>query len=55
MWRSEAVPLDWQTEMVVFIFNKGDQWVSFNYQRITILRHYARVPESSSCGGWLGM
>lgn len=23
MWRSEAVPLDWQTEMVVFIFNKG--------------------------------
>ncbi|TWW77345.1 hypothetical protein D4764_12G0007350 [Takifugu flavidus] len=47
-WTSGAVPLDWQTGVVVPIFKSGDQRVCSNY-RITLLslpgKVYARVLE----------
>uniref|UniRef100_A0A3B4FLA9 Reverse transcriptase domain-containing protein n=1 Tax=Pundamilia nyererei TaxID=303518 RepID=A0A3B4FLA9_9CICH len=48
-WRSGAVPLDWQTGVVVPIFKKGDRRVCSNYRGITLLslpgKVYARVLE----------
>ncbi|KAL3987397.1 N-acetylgalactosamine 4-sulfate 6-O-sulfotransferase [Sarotherodon galilaeus] len=49
VWRSGAVPLDWQTGVVVPIFKKGDRRVCSNYRGITLLslpgKVYARVLE----------
>ena len=46
---SRAVPLEWQTSVVVLLFKKGDQRVCSNYQGITLLRLpekvYSRVLE----------
>ena len=36
-WTSGAVPLEWQTGVVVPIFKKGDQRVCSNYRGITLL------------------
>ncbi|TWW56043.1 hypothetical protein D4764_08G0000300 [Takifugu flavidus] len=36
-WTSGAVPLDWQTRVVVPIFKSGDQRVCSNYKGITLL------------------
>ncbi|TWW74372.1 R2DM Retrovirus-related Pol polyprotein from type II retrotransposable element [Takifugu flavidus] len=48
-WTSGAVPLDWQTGVVVPIFKRGDQRVCSNYRGITLLslpgKVYARVLE----------
>ncbi|TWW69273.1 hypothetical protein D4764_18G0000790 [Takifugu flavidus] len=48
-WTSGAVPLDWQTGVVVPIFKSGDQRVCSNYRGITLLslpgKVYARVLE----------
>ncbi|TWW81341.1 R2 Retrovirus-related Pol polyprotein from type I retrotransposable element [Takifugu flavidus] len=48
-WTSGAVPLDWQTGVVVPIFKMGDQRVCSNYRGITLLslpgKVYARVLE----------
>uniref|UniRef100_A0A669EXX2 Reverse transcriptase domain-containing protein n=1 Tax=Oreochromis niloticus TaxID=8128 RepID=A0A669EXX2_ORENI len=48
-WRSGAVPLDWQTGVVVPIFKEGDRRVCSNYRGITLLslpgKVYARVLE----------
>ncbi|XP_056880293.1 uncharacterized protein LOC130520623 [Takifugu flavidus] len=48
-WTSGAVPLDWQTGLVVPIFKSGDQRVCSNYRGITLLslpgKVYARVLE----------
>uniref|UniRef100_A0A669BJZ3 Reverse transcriptase domain-containing protein n=1 Tax=Oreochromis niloticus TaxID=8128 RepID=A0A669BJZ3_ORENI len=48
-WRSGAVPLDWQTGVVVPIFKRGDRRVCSNYRGITLLslpgKVYARVLE----------
>ncbi|TWW66946.1 hypothetical protein D4764_20G0009780 [Takifugu flavidus] len=48
-WTSGAVPLDWQTGVVVPIFKNGDQRVCSNYRGITLLslpgKVYARVLE----------
>ncbi|XP_076740219.1 uncharacterized protein LOC143418639 [Maylandia zebra] len=48
-WRSGAVPVDWQTGVVVPIFKKGDRRVCSNYRGITLLSLpgtvYARVLE----------
>ena len=48
-WTSGAVPLEWQTGVVVPIFKKGDQRVCSNYRGITLLslpgKVYARVLE----------
>lgn len=45
VWRSGAVPLDWQTRVMVPIFKK----VCSNYREITLLSFpgevYAEVPE----------
>ncbi|TWW71203.1 hypothetical protein D4764_17G0006860 [Takifugu flavidus] len=55
-WTSGAVPLDWQTGVVVPIFKSGDQRVCYNYRGITLLslpngqplkRHQSQL-------GWLG-
>ncbi|TWW59477.1 hypothetical protein D4764_06G0010070 [Takifugu flavidus] len=48
-WTSGAVPLDWQTGVVVPIFKSGNQRVCSNYRGITLLslpgKVYARVLE----------
>ncbi|KAK3557320.1 hypothetical protein QTP70_026600, partial [Hemibagrus guttatus] len=48
-WRSETVPLDWATGVVVPLFKKGDQRVCSNYRGITLLslpgKVYSRVLE----------
>ena len=48
-WTSGAVPLEWQTGVVVPIFKKGDQRVCSNYRGITLLslpgKVYSRVLE----------
>ncbi|TWW76634.1 hypothetical protein D4764_12G0000240 [Takifugu flavidus] len=48
-WTSGAVPLDWQTSVVVPIFKSGDQRVCSNYRGITLLslpgKVYTRVLE----------
>ncbi|TWW74387.1 hypothetical protein D4764_14G0003900 [Takifugu flavidus] len=48
-WTSGAVPLDWQTGVVVPIFKSGDQRLCSNYRGITLLslpgKVYARVLE----------
>ncbi|KAL3999283.1 hypothetical protein ACER0C_007054 [Sarotherodon galilaeus] len=48
-WRSGAVPLDWQTGVVVPIFKKGGQRMCSNYKGITLLslpgKVYAMVLE----------
>ncbi|TWW71222.1 hypothetical protein D4764_17G0007050 [Takifugu flavidus] len=48
-WTSAAVPVDWQTRVVVPIFKSGDQRVYSNYRGITLLslpgKVYARVLE----------
>ncbi|MEL7181936.1 MAG: reverse transcriptase family protein, partial [Pseudomonadota bacterium] len=36
-WKSGAVPLDWQTGVVVPLFKKGDRRVCSNYRGITLL------------------
>ncbi|TWW78306.1 hypothetical protein D4764_11G0004270 [Takifugu flavidus] len=36
-WTSGAVPLDWQTRVVVPLFKKGDRRVCSNYRGITLL------------------
>ncbi|KAK0154090.1 LINE-1 retrotransposable element ORF2 protein [Merluccius polli] len=36
-WTSRAVPLDWQTGVVVPLFKKGDRRVCSNYRGITLL------------------
>uniref|UniRef100_A0A8C6LI62 Reverse transcriptase domain-containing protein n=1 Tax=Nothobranchius furzeri TaxID=105023 RepID=A0A8C6LI62_NOTFU len=36
-WTSRAVPLDWQTGVVILLFKKGDHRVCSNYRGITIL------------------
>ena len=36
-WTSVAVPLDWQTGVVVLLFKKGDRRVCSNYRGITLL------------------
>ncbi|TWW77340.1 hypothetical protein D4764_12G0007300 [Takifugu flavidus] len=36
-WTSGAVPLDWQTGVVVPLFKKGDRRVCSNYREITLL------------------
>ncbi|XP_065326048.1 NACHT, LRR and PYD domains-containing protein 1a allele 5-like [Pelmatolapia mariae] len=61
--RSGAVPLDWQTGVVVPIFKKGDRRVFSNYSGITLLslpgKVYARVLERRSlcwrgtCSSWI--
>ncbi|KAL3986594.1 KRAB domain-containing zinc finger protein [Sarotherodon galilaeus] len=49
VWRSGAVPLDWQTGVVVPIFKKGDRRVCSNCRGITLLslpgKVYARLLE----------
>ena len=37
VWTSGAVPLDWQTGVVVLLFKKGDRRVCSNYRGITLL------------------
>ncbi|KAK0153318.1 putative RNA-directed DNA polymerase from transposon X-element [Merluccius polli] len=37
VWTSGAVPLDWQTGVVVPLFKKGDRRVCSNYKGITLL------------------
>ncbi|KAK3568863.1 hypothetical protein QTP86_018965 [Hemibagrus guttatus] len=48
-WRSETVPLDWATGVVVPLFKKGDLRVCSNYRGITLLslpgKVYSRVLE----------
>ncbi|KAK3566533.1 hypothetical protein QTP86_034036 [Hemibagrus guttatus] len=48
-WRSETVPLDWATGVVVPLFKKGDQRVCSNYRGITLLslpgKVYSKVLE----------
>ncbi|KAL7854802.1 hypothetical protein SRHO_G00169920 [Serrasalmus rhombeus] len=50
-WTSGAVPLDWQTGVVVPLFKKGDRRVCSNYRGITLLslpgKVYAGVLEKS--------
>ena len=38
-----AVPLDWQTGVVVPLFKKGDRRVCSNYRGITLLSHPGKV------------
>uniref|UniRef100_A0A8C6PMX5 Reverse transcriptase domain-containing protein n=1 Tax=Nothobranchius furzeri TaxID=105023 RepID=A0A8C6PMX5_NOTFU len=52
-WTSVAVPLDWQTGVVVPLFKKGDNRVCSNYRGITLLslpgKVYSGVLERSVC------
>ncbi|TWW62709.1 hypothetical protein D4764_04G0013560 [Takifugu flavidus] len=42
-WTSGAVPLDWQTGVVVLLFKKGDWRVCSNYRGITLLSFPGKV------------
>ncbi|TWW64289.1 hypothetical protein D4764_03G0012970 [Takifugu flavidus] len=42
-WTSGAVPLDWQTGVVVPLFKKGDRRVCSNYRAITLLNLPGKV------------
>ncbi|KAK5865690.1 hypothetical protein PBY51_019939 [Eleginops maclovinus] len=48
-WKSETVPKEWQTGVVVPLFKKGDQRVCANYRGITLLslpgKLYSKVLE----------
>jgi len=48
-WRSETIPVKWQTGMVITIFKKGDQRVCFNYKGVLLLclpkKFYSRLLE----------
>ena len=48
-WKSETVPKEWQTGVVVPLFKKGDQRVCVNYRGITLLslpgKVYSKVLE----------
>ena len=48
-WKSETVPKEWQTGVVVPLFKKGDQRVCANYRGITLLslpgKVYSKVLE----------
>ncbi|TWW80933.1 hypothetical protein D4764_01G0007480 [Takifugu flavidus] len=52
-WTSRAVPLDWQTGVVVPLFKKGDRRVCSNYRGITLLslpgKVYSGVLERRVC------
>ncbi|TWW80485.1 R2DM Retrovirus-related Pol polyprotein from type II retrotransposable element [Takifugu flavidus] len=52
-WTSGAVPLDWQTGVVVPLFKKGDRRVCSNYRGITLLslpgKVYSGVLERRVC------
>ncbi|KAK5901379.1 hypothetical protein CgunFtcFv8_026257 [Champsocephalus gunnari] len=56
-WKSETVPKEWQTGVVVPLFKKGDQRVCANYRGITLLslpgKVYSKVLdriEEEQCG-----
>ncbi|KAK0150975.1 LINE-1 reverse transcriptase [Merluccius polli] len=53
VWTSGAVPLDWQTGVVVPLFKKGDRRVCSNYRGITLLslpgKVYSGVLERRVC------
>ena len=52
-WKSGAVPKEWQTGVVVPLFQKGDQRVYVNYRGITLLslpgKVYSKVLERRVC------
>ncbi len=52
-WTSGAVPLDWQSKLVVSLFKKGDQRVCSKYRGITLLslpgKVYSGVLERRVC------
>ncbi|XP_025766010.1 uncharacterized protein LOC112847802 [Oreochromis niloticus] len=58
-WRSGAVPLDWQTGVVLPIFKKGDRRVCSNYRGITVLSLLGKgirpCPSGGPVGGGLGV